>query len=182
VSKFIAFDVFGTLIKMNRTLNPYARLLKAGHADQRRDFMTQNKSIQQFCEELGLGHMTPTIERELQAELSALSLFDDVQATLQRLRRDGKRIALCSNLAHAYGDCVKALIPGMDAYIFSYEVGAKKPEPAIYQHVCDALQCKARDVTFIGDSPRADVEGPKAFGMKSKHLNRKSGITLSDLI
>ena len=182
MSKFIAFDVFGTLIKMNRTLNPYARLLKVGHGDQRRDFMTQNKSIQQFCNELGLGHMTTVIERELQGELNALTLFDDVQDTLHRLRRDGKRIALCSNLAQAYGDAVKLLLPGMDAYIFSYEVGAKKPEPAIYQHVCDALECQARDITFIGDSPRADVEGPKNFGMKSKHLNRKSGITLSDLI
>lgn len=94
-----------------------------------------------------------------------------------------KRIALCSNLAYGYGGKVKALLPEVvESKVFSYEVGAKKPEPEIYQAVCEQLGLPPARILFIGDSPRCDEKGPREFGMKSLLLNRKTGQTLKSLL
>ena len=64
----------------------------------------------------------------------------------------------------------------------SYEVGAAKPDPAIYRAACDALGSRPRDVLFIGDSKRCDLHGPQAFGMQARWLDRKGGQTLPDCL
>ncbi len=43
----------------------------------------------------------------------------------------------------------------------------QKPEPQIYQIVCDKFQLEPKDVLFVGDSIQNDMEGPAAFGMSS---------------
>jgi len=57
-----------------------------------------------------------------------------------------------------------------------------KPDPAIFQRVCDALGCAPGEVVFVGDSERCDVDGPRAFGMQAHHLDRKRGQTLLDVM
>jgi len=101
---------------------------------------------------------------------------------LLKCRLNSYRIGLCTNLAKPYGAAVHALLPGLDAYVFSYEAGFKKPEPEIYRASCDALICRPEEVLFIGDNHDADVEGPGAFGMQAQLINRKGGQTLKDLL
>lgn len=74
------------------------------------------------------------------------------------------------------------MLPTLDAHILSYEVGVAKPDPAIYAAVCDALGCRPRDVLFIGDSRRADFEGPQNYGMHARLIDRRGGQTLDDLL
>jgi HAD superfamily hydrolase (TIGR01509 family) len=64
----------------------------------------------------------------------------------------------------------------------SFEVGAAKPEPAIYEAVCHALGKRPRDVLFIGDSKRCDFDGPQAFGMQARWLDRRGGQSLVDAL
>ncbi len=64
----------------------------------------------------------------------------------------------------------------------SFEVGAAKPDPAIYSAVCAALGSQPRDVLFIGDSKRCDMRGPEAFGMQARWLDRKGRQTLVDVL
>lgn len=175
----VVFDAFGTLIKRaDRRINPWRRLV----GGDRREFLTRDVSIEVFCQELGLEHLAPIVRRELDAEISALELFDDVLPTLKLLRGRCFRVGLCSNLAAPYGPAVHDLLPDLEAHIFSYQVGAVKPEPAIYETVCRAMRCRPRDVLFIGDSQRADFEGPTAFGMQARHLDREAGQCLTDLL
>ena len=74
------------------------------------------------------------------------------------------------------------MLPGLDGYLLSYEVGAAKPNPVIYQAVCEALGSRPRDVLFIGDSKRCDVQGPQSFGMKARLLDRAGGETLIEAL
>lgn len=178
----VVFDAFGTLLKANNRTNPYGRLNRKLPSNMHRQFMTTNKSLEDFCVELGQHGLYPSLQSLLTQELKDIELFADVSHTLQRLRAKGMRIGLCSNLAQGYGQRVMDLLPSLDAYTLSYEVGARKPEPEIYAHVCQALGCKPKDVMFVGDSENADVLGPKAFGMKSFHLNRDAGIKLDDFL
>lgn len=99
---------------------------------------------------------------------------------LGHLRTAGFRIAVCSNLAYEYGEPLRRLVPDLDAYVLSYEQGVAKPDPAIYQGTCEALDVEAHEVLFVGDSMRCDFTGPRAFGMQAKWLDRRSGMTLRE--
>lgn len=177
--KTIVFDVFGTLISQpGRRIDAYFRLFTA----ERLPFMTRNVDIAVFAKELGCEHLLPVIRRELANEVDGFVLYADVESSLQRLRALNYQIGLCSNLAKSYGAAVHALLPGLDAYIFSYEVGCKKPQPEIYQAACDALNCRPGDVPFVGDSQKADVDGPQAFGMQARLIDRMGGKALQDIL
>jgi HAD superfamily hydrolase (TIGR01509 family) len=181
----VCFDAFGTLIHYNgRRINPYRRLLHAGQGEQteRLPFLIRNAGVSVFAEELGLSYMLPIIQRELDDELAALQLFPEVEMVLRKLRAAGKRLAVCSNLAAEYGPAVRRLLPSLDAHVLSFEIGAAKPDPAIYNAVCAALGSHPRDVLFVGDSKRCDLHGPEAFGMQARWLDRKGGQTLVDVL
>lgn len=183
--KAVALDAFGTVIHYNGPrINPYRRLVAAelGEKVERLPFLTRDVGVKVFASELGLAHLVPVIQRELDTEISGLRLFPEVELVLRKLRATGKRIAVVSNLAQPYGQPVRELLPGLDAYILSYEVGAAKPHAPIYTAACKALHCAPRDVLFVGDSKRCDVSGPQAFGMQARHLDRRSGRTLLDVL
>ena len=176
----VCFDAFGTLIVRERgRVNPYMRLARGA---ERLPFMTRNVSVEVFADELGLSHLVPVIKHDLGEELQSLRLYSEVDQVIRQLRARGKRIAVCSNLAQAYGPAVRDLLPGLDGYALSYEVGAAKPDPAIYQHACAALGSRPRDVLFVGDSRRCDFEGPQSFGMQARLVDRSAGETLIDAL
>jgi HAD superfamily hydrolase (TIGR01493 family) len=182
----VVFDVFGTLIKkVPRRVSPHARLAKMVGPSPLLDrdrVMTSSLQIRELATQLGHGYLAYVLERDLAEEIAQLRLFDDVKSTLRRLRGRGLKLAVCSNLSADYGSSVRRLLPSMDAYLLSCEVGATKPDPVIYQAVCDALACRPQDALFIGDSKRADVEGPTTFGMKAVLLERHRGDTISDAL
>lgn len=182
--KKLALDAFGTLLTYTRQrINLYSRLVDSrGEKVARHFFLTRNVSLDVFADELGLNHLLPVIQHEQAEEMAAICLFSDVNETLRRLRGEGCQIVVCSNLAQPYGEVVKRLLPGLDGYVFSFEVGAKKPDAAIYQAVCDALDCVPSDVLFVGDSKRPDFDGPLAFGMQARLINRKAGQTLDEVL
>jgi len=80
------------------------------------------------------------------------------------------------------------LLPGIDAYGFSYELGLVKPDPIIYESVCRMLgvepgkQLGGDRVVMIGDSVRCDQDGAKAAGIAGFHLSRAGRGDFSNLI
>lgn len=181
--KAIALDAFGTVIQYGQRLAPYSRLLQGrGESAARLPFLTRDVPVATFAAELGVEHLLPDIEADLAEELAGLRLFAEVPELLARARRAGLRLAVCSNLAAEYGPAVRGLLPDLDAYVLSYEVGLVKPDPAIFQRVCNALGCAPGEVVFVGDSKRCDVDGPRAFGMEAWHLDRRAGQSLLDAL
>jgi HAD superfamily hydrolase (TIGR01549 family) len=180
----IVFDAFGTLLTYGgQRRNPYVRILAAiDRTDSRLPFLTQNVSIDVFAAELGLVHLLPEIHQSLTEDLAGIRAFDDVADTIETLRAAGLRIAICSNLAQPYGTIVRQLLPALDGYVFSYEIGAKKPDPAIYRAACAAVSCAPGEILFIGDSRRADLEGPKAYGMQARLIDRRADQLLAEVL
>ncbi len=181
----IAFDAFGTLIQYGGVrLNPYRLLLdgRPGDHAERLPFLTRNVPPNTFASELKINHVMPEFERELVEELDGLHLFAEVPEVLVRARQAGLRVAVCSNLAQAYGNVVRRLLPDLDTHILSFEVGAAKPQPAIYAATCKALGCAPGEVIFVGDSQRCDLHGPQAFGMQARWIDRGAGQTLLDVL
>jgi len=176
-------DAFGTVIQYGQRLAPYGRLLAGrGEGAARLPFLTRDVPVATFAAELGLEHLLPDIEADLAEELAGLRLFGEVPQVLEQARAAGLRLAVCSNLAAEYGPAVLGLLPGLDAYVLSYAVGLAKPDPAIFRLVCAELDCAPGEVVFVGDSVRCDVDGPRAFGMQARHLDRRAGQSLLDVL
>jgi putative hydrolase of the HAD superfamily len=67
-----------------------------------------------------------------------------------------------------------------DAVVVSGVLGWRKPSPRIFHAALRALDVRAEEAVFVGDSPIADIEGAKQLGMKTVLLvekNRKQPLT-----
>ncbi|QOW46596.1 MULTISPECIES: HAD family hydrolase [Acinetobacter] len=190
--KVIAFDVFGTLARIKQKISPYKKFIqwlhRQGHTSQISDAVTVmsiNGDFQDIATHLGY-QIPPAfldeLNTELQTELAQIELFADTLPTLNQLKENGYKIVLCSNSATPYGIHIRSLITEIDIYAWSYEVHACKPDPNIYQFIVDQLHCTAKEVLFVGDTPLADIQGPTAFGMSAKLIDRKNGQTLHDVL
>lgn len=51
--------------------------------------------------------------------------------------------------------------------LVSAEEGVHKPNPEIFQRAANRLGVKPNEAIFVGDNPKADVEGAQGFGMKA---------------
>ncbi|MFL9891041.1 MULTISPECIES: HAD family hydrolase [Paraburkholderia] len=188
----VVFDLFGTLLQIGDRRSPYRLLMQwmrdAGRRplpDDAARLMSRPAPLSDVGTLFGVelpDDLLATAQRALEDEVNSLRLFPDTVMSVALLRDAGVRVGICSNLASPYGDAAKALLPMMDAYAWSYEAGAVKPDPAIYQHVLDQLGCAAHDVLFIGDTPAADIDGPRAFGMSARLIDRKAGQSLNSVL
>ncbi len=178
----VVFDVYGTLLQIGERRRPFRKLMqqlrlqgRRPKPDDARTLMTQNLGLAGAASYFGgqISHSALAgMEADLFAELASIRLFDDTLNALERLRVAGFKIALCSNLAAPYAIPVKLLLPTLDAYVWSFEVGAIKPEPVIYRQVARQLGYDASSIAMLGDTASADMEGPIAFGMQGYHLQR----------
>lgn len=181
----ILFDVFGTLVRPVATRGPYHRIAAASGVDPtvfRRDAMTLDKPISTLAAGYGVSHLSRHIERNLEAEVSGLQLFDDVQETLELLDILGIGYGLCSNLAQGYGAKALDLLPKAAGRAFSYEIGSVKPEREIYLAAAREMGVEPSRILFIGDSRIADEEGPRAVGMRSRRIHRAKGENLLSVV
>lgn len=183
--KAVAFDVFGTLVNIARPTRPFRKLVRllheAGRQRQRDDgvrAMSNAIDLRQTASLFGgmiSEEALTALEAELREEIQSITLFDDAPPTLLALQERGIKIALCSNLAAPYGPPVLDLLPiRPDFCAWSYEAGTVKPQPEIYQYLCDGIGCQPNEVLMIGDTIEADMIGPRRFGIHGYHLDRQA--------
>jgi putative hydrolase of the HAD superfamily len=100
-------------------------------------------------------------------------LYEDSLPALRGLRERGIRTALVSNCDHFAGPLVEAmgLKDEMDTILLSYEVGAHKPDPAIYLAALDALGARPEQAVFVDDQPPY-LDGAAALGIDTRYIRR----------
>jgi HAD superfamily hydrolase (TIGR01549 family) len=108
--------------------------------------------------------------------MKVVHIDPDAQALLSQL--EGKYLlGVVSNFA--IPECVLKLlrINGLDEYFdvvtVSAAVNKRKPSPEIFELTLKMLKVAASEAVFVGDTIDADVEGPKAVGMKSVYIERR---------
>lgn len=194
----VIFDAFGTLVRIQRRTNPFRSLLLEGRKHGRRPsardvevLMTQPLSLESAAERLRI-EVSDARLRELQTlldeELDSIDAFPDALPAVAALQQAGMKIGICSNLAAPYGESVRRLFPTVTATGFSYEVGATKPCPLIYETVCADLGVTPGHffdgtgvAVMIGDSLWRDCYGARAAGINGVHLQRSPGAPMPDL-
>lgn len=112
-------------------------------------------------------------------------LMPGASETLARVRERGFKTALVSNAGITTAPTLRRmlnhyeLLPHLDALVFSDDLCLAKPSAGIFHTALDAIGCSPREALFLGDSPRHDVAGAQAAGMKAVLLGSKhtDGVT-----
>jgi HAD superfamily hydrolase (TIGR01509 family) len=71
------------------------------------------------------------------------------------------------------------LEPFVDTLITSEDVGAIKPDPAIFESALQRIGCSAQEAVMLGDSWSADIIGAQRAGIRAIWLNR-TGMSCPD--
>ena len=112
--------------------------------------------------------------RRLRQIPHSLVPFDDVVPTLVQLRSRGLTLGLISNIDKGGSELAEGLgLTGhLDLTVTSSEVGADKPDPAIFQAALARADADAEEAVHVGDQPTSDVEGALAAGISPILLDR----------
>ncbi len=127
----------------------------------------------------GLGHpdLPDGVFRSIHAafrERTAWHVYPDVEPSLDRLRKEGIRLAVISNwlweapeLFHGVG-----LAAHFEQLIVSARVGYDKPHPEIFRHALKLMDVSPERAMHVGDSYPADVLGARAAGITPVLIDR----------
>lgn len=153
------------------------------HSASRESYVAWEKSrLARMLADCGVGpeRAAPLVEELWRAGKSfSLAAYPEVPAVLAELRAAGLVVAVCSNWDWDLDAALEAtgLAPLVDTAITSARAGARKPHPRIFRAALAAVgDPDPAAVWFVGDSWHADVEGPRALGMRALHLVRDGDV------
>lgn len=103
------------------------------------------------------------------AQRQQVTLFADAEPALAHLARRYRLVALTNGNAdiHAIG-----LGRYFHASISATDVGAAKPDAAIFRAAADAVGARPKEILHIGDDPHMDGLGALQSGMQMAWINR----------
>ncbi len=98
-------------------------------------------------------------------------------ATLDALRARGFLLGLVSDSSVETPPlwASSPLAPRIDAVAFSCELGARKPDPRLFQHVLDALACDAAECAYVGDGGGGELTATARLGMLAIRIRPPGG-------
>ena len=94
---------------------------------------------------------------------SSWTPYPDTADVLKGLQEKGIKTAVVSNIAFDVRPAFEAIGAHADEFVLSFEVGAIKPDAAIFETALTRLGVAADDAVMIGDSDEADG-GARAIG------------------
>jgi len=173
----ICFDLFGTLIEITERRRPFASLRRNMTLDNverlRRLAMTTVLSLEEIDDAIQGGATVDKISNakiDIAHEVESTRLRTGVPKMLSALP---VRYGICSNLSRDYLPALQRFAELKPAFrIMSCEVGYVKPDPEIYELVVAAAEVPRHKILFVGDTPAADVEGPRVAGMQAIHIDQ----------
>lgn len=109
--------------------------------------------------------------------------FDDAAPALTQLRALGMKLVCVSNWDVSLPDVLArcGLDRALDGVVTSAEVGARKPDPAIFGPALRLADCSADESVYVGDTPEEDVEGGRAAGIRTLLIDRGGGADIDSL-
>jgi len=111
----------------------------------------------------------PTIPAEMlvasERDRFSLPPNQPILDALPRLKTAGYRLAICTNNFLETGELWRAGLPLdlFDAVVVSCDLGLRKPDPEMYDHVGGALKVRAAAIVLLDDLP-ANIAGARRAG------------------
>ena len=102
------------------------------------------------------------------------ALFGDVLAVLEKLDKRDFVLGLVTNVARDMDKISRGLglEPYIDFIVTSEEVGADKPDPAIFRAALDRAGVNAAEAIHVGDQYKLDVIGARKVGITPILIDR----------
>jgi putative hydrolase of the HAD superfamily len=113
-------------------------------------------------------------EQLYEAQLKAVKEIPGMTDLVKNLQKQGFQTALLSNVKEHHAK-VKRQLGYYDLFypvLLSYEVGANKPDPKIFEILLERLNKRADQILFI-DNKLINVEGAQAMGIDSIFFTSK---------
>ncbi len=103
---------------------------------------------------------------------SWLEVAPETSGIVSRIARHGVRLALLSNAPHDIAGVLRRspLLAPFDALFFSCDLGACKPDPAVYTHVLTTLGTAPEETVFVDDREE-NVVAAKRLGIDAHHFS-----------
>ncbi|MEM4366737.1 MAG: HAD family hydrolase [Candidatus Anstonellales archaeon] len=180
--KLVAFDLWRTLAYRDYPGGTFARIcnetgINIGRKEynriyeetmQKRIWNSKEEAYASLCRGLGINEENSKKIMQIRDEAeSKAKLFPHVLPMLAQLRKSYK-IGLISNTSVFAAEQLRQktdLMDYIDFPVFSFDVGAAKPDPAIYLKALSLAGCKPEEAVMVGDSEDADVIAPRKLGM-----------------
>jgi putative hydrolase of the HAD superfamily len=188
--KAVVFDLYGTLVGTfsssahDLVLNKMANILGVEnkafaklfdydmrYAREMGQFSTTGENIKSICTMLGVNPGIADLEKaaECRLEFTERSLLprNDAIQTIHQIKSKGYAIGLISDCSPE----VPILWPKtpfatlVHKAVFSCEVKIKKPDPRIYQLLCEQLEVEPGECLYVGDGDSSELEGALEVGM-----------------
>lgn len=102
-------------------------------------------------------------------ERHRVELYPDVPPVLERLAGRFRLIALTNGNADVHR---AGIGDWFDIALSAADVGAPKPDPAMFEHACGALGIRPGELLHVGDDPLRDVHAARGFGARAFWVNR----------
>lgn len=103
------------------------------------------------------------------AERRQVTPYADVRPVLERLSRHFPLLALTNGNADVWQSDLADLF---DHFLTAADVGAAKPDPALFRAACETAGVQPWDLVHIGDDPIRDIHAAHAFGTRTVWVNR----------
>jgi 2-haloalkanoic acid dehalogenase type II len=144
----------------------------AAHPQMRHDFtFLRKQTLREHAREFG--YAEAMAEEAFDAFIQArneVDLYADVLPALEQLRKR-YRLFTASNGNADLGRI--GIAHFFERTIAARQVGALKPDPAIFRKVIEGTDLQAHEVVYVGDDPELDVEGARGAGMQAIWVDRQ---------
>ena len=116
------------------------------------------------------------LARDFVENTARMGVYEDARAYLPRLQKR-YTLGLLSDTAPSLERVFKnaGIWRYFDAHVFSTDVGALKPDPAMYARILALLGARAEDCLFVDDLPR-NLRGAEKAGMRAVQMARTEGV------
>jgi len=118
------------------------------------------------------------IDRLREAGSDIFTLNEPMLPVLDALKRYGHRLVLLSNTSVAHFDWVRDrfdVLERFDDFVVSYQVGAVKPERAIYEAALQQIACDPAEAFYTDDIAKY-VERGHSFGLQAEVFTDAAGL------
>jgi putative hydrolase of the HAD superfamily len=196
VTRCVLLDALGTLVRLEppwdhldgEPSEPLERAFRAEmsyyreHSDEGRD-PDSLAALRRRCAAILSAELGREVAVEEMMAAIRFRAYPDAAPALAELRALGVRLVCVSNWDYSLPDVLArvGLADELDGVVTSAAVGARKPDPRLFEAALEVAGCAADEALHVGDTPTEDVEGAKAAGIRALLIDRDGGGNIESL-
>jgi HAD superfamily hydrolase (TIGR01549 family) len=196
VTRCVLLDALGTLVRLEppwdhldgEPSEPLERAFRAEmsyyreHSDEGRD-PDSLAVLRRRCAAILSAELGREVAVEEMMAAIRFRAYRDAAPALAELRVLGVRLVCVSNWDYSLPDVLArvGLADELDGVVTSAAVGARKPDPRLFEAALEVAGCAADEALHVGDTPTEDVEGAKAAGIRAVLIDRDGGGDIESL-